>query len=46
MENIYLWANGTWCYSYELEEMLHMSDDFQIIYEGTPEHDKFLEQYE
>jgi len=22
------WPDGTWCYRHELEQMVHMSDDF------------------
>lgn len=28
---ICVWPNGTWCYHDELEEMTHMSDDFERI---------------
>ena len=30
-EDIILWADGTWCFAYELEEMGHMSDDYECI---------------
>lgn len=30
-EDICVWADGTWCYGEELEEMTHMSDDFRVI---------------
>lgn len=30
-EDICEWPDGTWCYGYELEEMLtFMSDDYQV----------------
>lgn len=27
---VYVWPDGTWCYGDELEEMTHMSDDYQV----------------
>lgn len=30
-EVIYVWADGTWCESDELEQMSHMSDDFATV---------------
>jgi hypothetical protein len=30
--NIYLWPDGVWCYSEELEELLRFkSDDYEVI---------------
>lgn len=31
MERIYIWADGTWCYEEELEQMTHMSDDHALV---------------
>lgn len=28
MVEICYWPNGVWCYRHELEQMSHMSDDF------------------
>lgn len=35
-EDILLWADGTWCYAEELDEMSHMSDDFERVPVDTP----------
>jgi hypothetical protein len=44
IEDILVWADpGTWCYRYELQEMQHRSDDFSVLYFGTPEYNLFLE---
>lgn len=39
-EDIILWPDGVWCYRYELEDMSHKSDDYQIIEYGTEEHER------
>ena len=39
LEDIILWPDGVWCYRYELKEMNHKSDDYQIITYGTKEHE-------
>ena len=36
-EDICLWSDGTWCYYEELEEMTHMSDDFEIVEMDSPQ---------
>ena len=30
-DDVCLWPDGTWCYYDEIEEMSHMSDDFEIV---------------
>jgi len=35
-EDIFLWADGTWCYREQGREMKHMSDDFEVIPFDTP----------
>lgn len=30
-EDVMAWPDGTWCYRFELWEMTHMSDDFEVI---------------
>jgi hypothetical protein len=44
MEDIMLWSDGTWCYRYELYEMQHMSDDYEILEYGSIEYDNFFER--
>ena len=41
-DDICLWADGTWCYYSELEEMGHMSDDFEIVPIEDPRHDDLV----
>lgn len=31
-EDLFVWADDTNCYRYELHEMDHMSDDFYVVY--------------
>ena len=47
LEDVFLWCDDTWCYreEYYNNEMLHMSDDFSILYFGTEEYNKFFERY-
>lgn len=42
-DDILRWADGTWCFRYELHEMTHMSDDFEVITEEHPEYELILE---
>lgn len=30
-EDLLIWADGTWCYRYELSEFNHMSDDYELV---------------
>lgn len=45
-EDIFVWCDGTWCFRYEYEEMSHMSDDFKILLDETPEHTQFMDASE
>lgn len=47
LEDVFLWSDGTWCYreEYHNNEMLHMSDDFQILSLNSEEYNKFFEQF-
>lgn len=36
-EDIIEWADGTWCYRYELSEYSFMSDDYRVIADGSDE---------
>ena len=35
-EDLFIWPDGTMCYREELEEMGHMSDDFEVAPVDTP----------
>lgn len=37
-EDIIEWPDGFWCYRYELHEMDHKSDDYQVHEYGSWEH--------
>jgi hypothetical protein len=41
-EDILVWADGTWCYAEELEEMNHMSDDFAVLPVDSEPYNQFL----
>ena len=45
LEDIMLWSDGTWCYRYEVEEMTHMSDDYEILYMDSPMWLEIMENY-
>lgn len=49
-EDILLWPDDmtgpTWCYRYELGEMSHMSDDFEVLPFESDRHREFLERVE
>ena len=32
------WADGTWCFMDEMNQMNHMSDDFQVIVYNIERH--------
>lgn len=42
-DDIIFWPCGTWCFDYELPEMLHKSDDYRRISANSDEWHKFLE---
>lgn len=39
-EDILLWSDDTWCFRYELWEMTHMSDDYEVIPFDSPRHEE------
>lgn len=43
-DDIFVWADGIWCYRCELWEMDYKSDDYGVIYVDTVEYDTFLER--
>lgn len=45
LEDIMLWSDGTWCYRYEVEEMTHMSDDYEILYMDSPMWIEIMKDY-
>lgn len=42
-DDVCLWPDGTWCYRYELPEMSHMSDDYQVLAFGSADYVVFLD---
>lgn len=45
IEDVFLWSDGTWCYRCELQEMQHMSDDFEVLLFDSPEYLVFMEKF-
>ena len=42
-DDVCIWADGTWCFYDDLEEMLgHMSDDFEVVPMDTPRYDEIV----
>jgi len=41
-DDICLWPDGTWCYWNEIGDYSYMSDDYEVIAEGTSKYDQFL----
>lgn len=37
-EDIFVWADGSWCYRYEIHEYGHKSDDYEVLWYNTKEH--------
>lgn len=46
IEDVIVWPNGSWCHRYELHEMTHMSDDYEVLQFDSPEYNTFLEVYD
>jgi len=40
-EDLILWADGTWAYREDMDDMAHMSDDYQIIFFESPIYDEY-----
>lgn len=45
-EDVFLWANGSWCFRDELDCMGHLSDDYTVLVVDTPEWRKHFEEIE
>ena len=44
LEDLILWPDGTWCYRYELYEMNHMGDDYEVLSYDSDEYNKFFKE--
>lgn len=44
LEDIFVWADGTWMFREDYREPNWMSDDFYVIKVDSEEHDRFLEE--
>lgn len=40
-DDIIIWPDGTWCYVSEFSEYAFMSDDFEVISQGTLKYIEF-----
>lgn len=43
LEDILVWPCGTWCYREELNQMSHLSDDYQVLWFDTDAYISFLQ---
>ena len=37
-EDLIVWPCGTTCFRHELHEFTHLSDDYEVVAFGTPQH--------
>ena len=44
LEDLILWPDDTWCYRYELYEMNHMGDDYEVLSYDSDEYNKFFKE--
>ena len=44
LEDLILWPDNTWCYRYELYEMNHMGDDYEVLSYDSDEYNKFFKE--
>lgn len=44
--DLIVWADGTFCFRYELEEYSWMSDDYYVLSFATQAYYQFLDYYE
>lgn len=44
LEDIFVWAEGTWMFREDYYDSIWMSDDFYVIKVDDEEYDKFLEE--
>lgn len=40
-DDILRWPDGSWCYRYELPEMAHKSDDYEVLSAGSAAWNRF-----
>lgn len=44
LEDILLWPDGVWCYRYELKDITHKSNDYEVLYFDSEKYDDFINQ--
>lgn len=44
LEDVCLWPDETWCYRYELYEMNHMGDDYEVLPYDSNKYNKFFKE--
>lgn len=42
-EDFFVWSDGTYCVRSELSGFTYMSDDWEVLYFGSPEWQAFVE---
>lgn len=41
-EDLIVWADGTQCFRYELNEYTHMSDDYEVVSFGSVRYNQLV----
>lgn len=44
-EDIFVWSDGTWIYRYEVTELLIITDDYNILFYGSEDHEAFCASF-
>lgn len=44
-EDLIVWPDGTMCYREQLEEMSHMSDDYEVVPVGSDRWDQLVREW-
>lgn len=45
-DDILLWPNGNWCYRSDIDDMSHLSDDYQILRADSEQWREFIQMGE
>ena len=45
-DDILLWPNGSWCYRSDIQDMSHLSDDYQVLRADSKQWHEFIQMGE
>lgn len=45
-DDILLWPNGSWCYRSDVQDMSHLSDDYQVLRADSEQWHEFIQMEE